>query len=84
MDGNACNRHCSKGPLIGKCPVIPIYGASALSWLWLLLLLSGDIETNPGPEEQTDPTREREEEPFDDTACCVFLGEAKGRSTQTE
>ena len=37
-----------------------------------ILLRSGDIETNPGPEGQVDPTREREEEPFDDTIGCVL------------
>ena len=39
----------------------------------LILLLSGDVETNPGPsEEQADPAREREDEPFDDSAGCVL------------
>ena len=37
-----------------------------------ILLRSGDIETNLGPEGQVDPTREREEEPFDDTIGCVL------------
>ena len=38
----------------------------------LLLLLGGDIETNPGPTvELADPTRDRENEPFDDSVGCV-------------
>ena len=38
----------------------------------LLLLRGGDVETNPGPQGgQTDPTRDREDEPFDDSIGCV-------------
>ena len=40
-------------------------------WFGIILLRSGDIEENPGPVGQIDPTREREDEPFDDTAGCV-------------
>ena len=42
------------------------------AWERLILLRGGDIELNPGPErDMLDPTRERENEPFDDPAGCA-------------
>ena len=41
------------------------------------MLRGGDIETNPGPGEQMDPTRVREDEPFDDSVGCVLWEKPK-------
>ena len=41
-------------------------------WMVKLILRSGDVECNPGPDELEDPTRSREEEPFDDSLGCIL------------
>ena len=77
----AGGKHSSKSVKRVKEPYIQTGGrrskgnknVNAHFGIYLILLRSGDVETNPGPPEgQSDPSRDREDEPFDDTVGCVL------------